>query len=170
MRWLGEGHLEQILDNLIANALDALEAGGTVRVGATEAGGRATIRVADDGRGMTGAQQRAAFRRFASGTPGGTGLGLTIVNRLVLTNAGSAAMSDTPGGGLTVIIDLPLAGPAWFPQVKCRFRRAIPATLTGSERFLNGSRAGRRASCLPGRASGGAARSTASRTLLHEER
>jgi len=106
-----EGHLEQILDNLIANALDALEAGGTVRVGVTEAGGRATIRVADNGRGMTGAQQRAAFRRFASGTPGGTGLGLTIVNRLVLTNAGSAAMSDTPGGGLTVTIDLPLAGP-----------------------------------------------------------
>ncbi|HEX3487821.1 MAG TPA: HAMP domain-containing sensor histidine kinase [Streptosporangiaceae bacterium] len=106
-----EGHLEQILDNLIANALDALEAGGTVRVGATEADGRASIRVADNGRGMTGAQQRAAFRRFASGTPGGTGLGLTIVNRLVLANAGSAAMSDTPGGGLTVTINLPLTGP-----------------------------------------------------------
>jgi len=106
-----EGHLEQILDNLIANALDALEAGGTVRIGAAESGGRASIRVADNGRGMTGAQQRAAFRRFASGTPGGTGLGLAIVNRLVLANAGSAAMSDTPGGGLTVTIDLPLAGP-----------------------------------------------------------
>jgi signal transduction histidine kinase len=58
---------------------------------------------------MSGTQQRAAFRRFASGTPGGTGLGLAIVNRLVLANGGSAAMSDTPGGGLTVIIDLPLA-------------------------------------------------------------
>jgi signal transduction histidine kinase len=106
-----DGHLEQILDNLIANALDALEAGGTIRVGAGEADGRASVTVADNGKGMTGPQQRAAFRRFASGTPGGTGLGLAIVNRLVLANGGSAAMSDTPGGGLTVTVNLPLADP-----------------------------------------------------------
>src|SRR6185437_12852169 len=105
-----DGHLEQILDNLIANALDALEAGGSIRVAAAEADGRARVTVADNGKGMTGAQQRAAFRRFATGTAGGTGLGLAIVNRLVLANGGSAAMSDTPGGGLTVTIELPLAG------------------------------------------------------------
>ena len=101
-----EGHLEQILDNLIANALDAMEAGGSILVGAAEDSGRAAITVADDGHGMSGAQQRAAFRRFASGTPGGTGLGLAIVSRLVAANGGSAAMSDTPGGGLTVTIEL----------------------------------------------------------------
>jgi signal transduction histidine kinase len=105
-----DGHLEQILDNLIANALDALEAGGSIRVGAAEADGRARVTVADDGKGMSGPQQRAAFRRFATGTPGGTGLGLAIVDRLVLANGGSAAMSNTPGGGLTVTIELPLAG------------------------------------------------------------
>ena len=40
-------------------------------------------------------------------TPGGTGLGLAIVHRLVTTDGGTIALSDTSGGGLTVTIDLP---------------------------------------------------------------
>lgn len=104
-----DGHLEQILDNLLANALDALPDGGAITVTAAERDGQARISVADNGTGMTGQQQHAAFRRFASGTPGGSGLGLAIVNRLVLANGGSAGMTDTPGGGLTVTISLPLA-------------------------------------------------------------
>ncbi len=106
---LGEGHLEQILDNLIANALDAVPAGGHIRVSAQPGGQGALVAVADDGRGMSQAQQAAAFRRFASNTSGGTGLGLAIVHRLVTSNGGSAALSDTPGGGLTVTLDLPAA-------------------------------------------------------------
>ncbi len=103
-----EGHLEQILDNLLANALDALSAGRSIRVGATAAGGAARVTVADDGQGMSREHQRTAFRRFASGRAGGTGLGLAIVDRLATASGGSAAISDTPGGGLTVTIDLPL--------------------------------------------------------------
>ena len=103
-----EGHLEQILDNLVANALDALSAGRAIRVSATAAGGAARITVADNGQGMSREHQRTAFHRYASGRPGGTGLGLAIVDRLATANGGSAAMSDTPGGGLTVTIELPL--------------------------------------------------------------
>ncbi len=106
---MGEGQLEQILDNLIANALDVLTPGGTIRVVAEAAGDRARIVVADDGPGMTQAQQRVAFRRFATSNGGGTGLGLAIVDRLAVSNGGTAALSDTPGGGLTVAIELPLA-------------------------------------------------------------
>jgi signal transduction histidine kinase len=106
--YAGEGHLEQILDNLLANALDALGEGRTVRVGAVAADGAARVTVADDGQGMSVDLQRAAFRRFASGRAGGTGLGLAIVDRLATANGGSAALSDTPGGGLTVTIELPL--------------------------------------------------------------
>jgi signal transduction histidine kinase len=104
---LGEGHLEQILDNLLANALDAVPPGGHVRVSTTASGTSAQIVVADDGPGMSPQQQRAAFRRFTSTTPGGTGLGLAIVHRLVTSNGGSAVLSDTPGGGLTVTLELP---------------------------------------------------------------
>ena len=106
---LGEGHLEQILDNLIANALDAVPAGGHVRVSARPSERGARVVVADDGPGMSRAQQEAAFRRFASNTSGGTGLGLAIVHRLVTSNGGSAELSDTPGGGLTLTLDLPAA-------------------------------------------------------------
>jgi signal transduction histidine kinase len=58
---------------------------------------------------MSSQQQRAAFRRFATASPGGTGLGLAIVHRLVTSSGGFAVLSDTPGGGLTVTVDLPTA-------------------------------------------------------------
>jgi signal transduction histidine kinase len=105
----GPGHLEQVLDNLLANALDAVPAAGHVVVSAAMDGDGAWIVVTDDGPGMTARQQEMAFRRFFSSTPGGAGLGLAIVHRLVTSNGGSAALSDTPGGGLTVTVRL-LAG------------------------------------------------------------
>jgi signal transduction histidine kinase len=113
---LRDGDLEQILDNLLANALDVLDAGRTVTVSAAAAGGRAQITVADNGTGMSAAQQRAAFRRFTSGAPRGTGLGLAIVDRLAQASDGTAALSDTPGGGLTVTIDLPAAATRRGPR------------------------------------------------------
>ena len=108
---LGDGHLEQILDNLLANALDAVPSGGHVRVSAAATAGGARITVADDGPGMSPARQEAAFRRFTSTSPPGAGLGLAIVHRLVTSNGGSATLSDTPGGGLTVAVDLPWGQP-----------------------------------------------------------
>ncbi len=106
---LGAGHLEQILDNLLANALEAVPAGGTVTVSAAATAMGTQIVVTDDGPGMSAHQRRTAFRRFTSATPGGTGLGLAIVYRLVTSNGGSAELSDTPGGGLTVTLQLPAA-------------------------------------------------------------
>jgi signal transduction histidine kinase len=123
---LGDGHLEQILDNLIANALDALQAGGAIRIASLAVADRAVITVADNGPGMPAAQQRHAFRRFATGDAGGTGLGLAIVDRLAVANGGSATLSDTPGGGLTVTIDMPSA-----PRERAQ-RRGIAAITGGS--------------------------------------
>lgn len=104
---MGEGHLEQILDNLLANALEAVPAGGQIRLSAAPAGTRIRVVVADNGPGMSPQQQRAAFRRYVSDTPGGTGLGLAIVHRIVTSDGGTAELSDTSGGGLTVTLDLP---------------------------------------------------------------
>jgi signal transduction histidine kinase len=108
LAWIGEGHLEQILDNLIANALDALSPGNLVRltVAATPTGARITV--ADNGPGMSAEDRERAFLRwFTSSSSNGTGLGLAIVHRLVTSNGGTARLDQTPGGGLTVMLNFP---------------------------------------------------------------
>ena len=105
---LGAGHLEQILDNLLDNAIEAIgERGGVVRVSVAKAEKRATLTVADDGPGMTPQERSRAFLRFTTGSQNGTGLGLAIVHRLVTANGGAIRLADTPGGGLTVEVELP---------------------------------------------------------------
>ncbi len=107
LAWIGEGHLEQVLDNLIANALEALSAGRqiTVRTEATAAGAQVTV--TDNGPGMNAEDRDRAFLRFSTSNPNGTGLGLAIVHRLVTSNGGTAALTETPGGGLTVTLGFP---------------------------------------------------------------
>jgi len=107
MAWIGEGHLEQILDNLIANALEALSAGHQVIVTTTATAAGAQVTVSDNGPGMAADDRDRAFLRFSTSNPNGTGLGLAIVHRLVTSNGGTARLSETPGGGLTITLDFP---------------------------------------------------------------
>ena len=107
LAWIGEGHLEQILDNLIANALEALNPGSLVRLTTTATATAARIVVSDNGPGMSAEDRERAFLRFTTSSPNGTGLGLAIVHRLVVSNGGTARLDETPGGGLTVTLDFP---------------------------------------------------------------
>jgi signal transduction histidine kinase len=103
---LGAGHLEQILDNLLDNAIEAIgAAGGIVRVSVAKSETGITLTVADDGPGMTPHERSRAFLRYTTGSQNGTGLGLAIVHRLVTTNGGTIKLADTPGGGLTVEVE-----------------------------------------------------------------
>jgi signal transduction histidine kinase len=105
---LGAGHLEQILDNLLDNAIEAIGAeGGIVRVSVAKSETGTTLTVADDGPGMTAHERSRAFLRYTTGSQNGTGLGLAIVHRLVTANGGAIRLADTPGGGLTVAVELP---------------------------------------------------------------
>src|ERR1019366_4081681 len=90
MAWIGEGHLEQILDNLIANALEALSAGHQVIVTTTVTASGGQVTVSDNGPGMNAEDRGRAFLRFSTSNPNGTGLGLAIVHRLVTSNGGTA--------------------------------------------------------------------------------
>lgn len=108
---LAPGDLEQILDNVIANALAAVPAGGHIRVVTDTDRGRVRIRVVDDGPGMSEPAKQAAFRRFGQSSGAGSGLGLAIVYRLVTANSGQVRLEDSAGGGLTVAITLPATSP-----------------------------------------------------------
>ena len=103
---LGAGHLDQILDNLLDNAIDAIVGeGGIVRVSVARTDTGTRLTVADDGPGMTPQERSRAFLRYTTGSQNGTGLGLAIVHRLVTANGGTIKLADTPGGGLTVEVE-----------------------------------------------------------------
>ena len=106
------GRLEQILDNLLSNALDVAPAGTAVTVTAARADAAVRIEVCDAGPGMTPEQRARAFDRFWRAEPsrrdrGGFGLGLAIVGRLVAADGGTVELTDAPNGGLSVVLLLP---------------------------------------------------------------
>lgn len=107
---LGPGHLEQILDNLLANGLECLRPGQRLEVRSSWDEGEVLLTVIDNGEGMPETRREQAFLPFAGDRRGGTGLGLAIVARLVATDGGSASLHETPDGGLTVALRLPGGG------------------------------------------------------------
>ncbi|MEU1314626.1 sensor histidine kinase [Streptomyces tibetensis] len=120
------GAVEQIMDNLLSNALRASPVGSTVTIELRlQARSRRALRdgrprwvdlhVTDEGPGMTEEQRTRAFDRFwrAPGAPkGGTGLGLALVQRLALASGGEAVLRAAATGGLDVVIRLPSARPS----------------------------------------------------------
>ncbi len=103
------GHLEQVLDNLLANALDATPAAGRVSLQAVRVGDAIEVHVIDDGPGMSSADRTRAFDRFwrREGAPhGGTGLGLAIVAQLARMSGGTARLDASPSGGIDAVVRL----------------------------------------------------------------
>jgi len=106
--------LRRILENLVGNAVESLsDRGGAVTV-ATEriaSGAVTTVRVtvSDTGPGMTREQLDHAFEDFHTTKPGGAGLGLSIVRRLVLDLGGALRIETQPGAGTRAIVELPAA-------------------------------------------------------------
>ena len=104
------GQLEQVLDNLLDNSLEAMTTGGRIDVRLTRDRDTVTIAVCDDGPGMTAEQQQAAFHRFVTGRTGsGAGLGLAVVHRLVTADGGTVHLESSVGLGTTVVVQLAVA-------------------------------------------------------------
>ena len=104
------GRLEQVLDNLLANALEVAPPGSAVTVSATTTASLAELRVRDEGPGLSDEERARAFDRFwRAGAHSGTGLGLSIVRRLVEADGGSAELRAAPGGGIEAVVQLPRA-------------------------------------------------------------
>jgi signal transduction histidine kinase len=124
------GALEQILDNLVANALEVAPAGSTVRITVGVTHGVVELHVLDEGSGLAVDDRERAFDRFWRGPgapPGGTGLGLAIVAQLASRSGGTAELRPGPDGGIDAVVRLPLDGTR---PSRRRPDAAVPATFT----------------------------------------
>jgi signal transduction histidine kinase len=102
-----DGAVEQILDNLLDNALMVAPKHSTIDVVVRRRDGTVRLEVVDHGPGLSDEAKADATRRFWRGdtTRPGTGLGLAIVETLAVASGGGVVLVDTPGGGLTVVVD-----------------------------------------------------------------
>jgi signal transduction histidine kinase len=102
------GRVEQILDNLLANALQVSPPGSSITVSGVRAGGFAELHVVDRGPGMSPEERSRAFDRFWRGGSGdgGSGLGLAIVERLVTSDGGRVELLAAPAGGIDAVVRL----------------------------------------------------------------
>ncbi|MFJ4939910.1 sensor histidine kinase [Streptomyces pseudovenezuelae] len=104
------GHLDQVLDNVLSNALEVSPDGGRITVEVESRADTVVLSVLDEGPGMPDADKARAFDRFwrGQGLTGrsGSGLGLAVVRQLVTDDGGTVTLADAPGGGLKVEITL----------------------------------------------------------------
>lgn len=118
------GQFQQLFLNLLSNAADAMESGGVLRVGtrlqpvvanrSTDGAGLSLdfleISIADSGNGIGSEQLPEIFQPFFTTKPSGrgTGLGLTICQRIVEEHGGLIEVESTPGHGTTFTVKLPI--------------------------------------------------------------
>ncbi len=105
--------VQQILVNLLLNAVDALPHGGVVQVAMAvpENGGPVEVSVSDNGQGIAAGVRGRLFQPFVTAKPDGVGLGLSICKRLVEAHGGAIRAEDAPGGGTVVRFTLPMTAP-----------------------------------------------------------
>jgi len=102
--------LEHALVNLLLNACDACETGGTVDLTATARDGHVVLAVSDDGVGISKQNIDHAMEPFftTKGAGEGTGLGLTIAREIVMSHRGTLALGPRPPRGTRAVLELPI--------------------------------------------------------------
>jgi two-component system sensor histidine kinase KdpD len=108
---LDEVLMEQVLFNLVENALKYTPAGGPIEIGATLGDGALRIEVADHGPGLPPGQEESVFEKFhrgrREGDPSGVGLGLSICRGIVEAHGGAISAGSREGGGALFRVTLP---------------------------------------------------------------
>ncbi len=112
------GAAEQIVDNLIDNALEVSPNGSGLAVTVEQDGDDVVLHVIDEGPGLNSVDRAKAFDRFWRGTdstPGGSGLGLAIVRQLAEAGGGSVELRAAPSGGIDAAVRFHRPGRATTP-------------------------------------------------------
>ena len=111
---VGDPHaLRTLVDNLIGNALAHNPGPVRIDVGLRMERQQAVLEVSDNGAGIAPQDRARVLERFVRLSPGdgkGSGLGLSIVSEIAALHGGTVELDDSPGGGLTVRVRLPLGG------------------------------------------------------------
>lgn len=136
------GRLQQIVWNLVSNAIKFTPRGGLVQVTLRKVDSHVQVQVSDSGQGITADVLPHVFLRFRQGDAsatrhhGGLGLGLAIVKNLVEMHGGSVeAASDGDGQGSVFSVRLPLAHVSARPEQMAETLEIVPSTLNS---LLNG--------------------------------
>jgi two-component system sensor histidine kinase PilS (NtrC family) len=108
LRWRVDAHqFRQAIWNLCLNAIEAVSEGGEVLVGGARHRDRLEVWITDTGDGIPAADLAQIFEPFFSTKPGGSGLGLALVHRVIVEHGGQVDVRSTPGLGTTFTITLP---------------------------------------------------------------
>jgi signal transduction histidine kinase len=107
--FLDPEQIHEAFVNLELNALEAMPAGGTLRITLTQKENKdVIIRVSDTGVGIPAGRESKIFDPFFTTKEQGTGLGLTIVHTVVKNHGGTISVANNDGGGATFTISLPV--------------------------------------------------------------
>ncbi|MCS2607818.1 ATP-binding protein [Halomonas dongshanensis] len=102
------GAVGTLVQNLVGNAIQHSPPEGTIRVALSATKAALTLIVDDEGPGIPAHERKAVTQRFHRAGPGaGSGLGLSIVERIVSQHGGTLAFDEAPSGGLRVAVSLP---------------------------------------------------------------
>jgi signal transduction histidine kinase len=102
--------LTQVLWNIALNGVEAMDGAGRLSFDVAGRNGEVFIAVSDTGRGITPDERRHVFEPFYSKKVDGTGLGLTLAQRIVAAHGGRIDLESVPGAGSRFLVALPVQG------------------------------------------------------------
>ncbi len=107
--WADRGQVQQLLLNLVLNALEAIDEGGEIRLSAERGSEGTVLSIGDNGRGIADDVKDRMFDPFVTSKSEGTGLGLSVVYRIMELHRGRIEYSSSQEGTVFTL---------WFPDEK----------------------------------------------------
>ncbi|MDD5309963.1 MAG: ATP-binding protein [Deltaproteobacteria bacterium] len=134
------GRLNQVFNNIVRNAMDAMPDGGALEVAMRQLGDAVEVSLKDTGEGMDAATIERIFdpyfstkRASETGAPGGAGLGLSVCRDIVKDHGGNIIVDSRPGRGSTFTVVLPVTR---IKETASRGSRPAPQAIPDGVRIL----------------------------------